>query len=212
MNIMSAKDTKINLNEEALFAEKPYVMRTINTLNKKGIFTVEEFINTDSRDLATDGNRRKQFRAFQEILKYKYLGTPMVIDVLLDKEYTSTNDSISNDLVTLGFGNSLWDGMAENFYKSKGPFKIIDFIMELDNSFDYLKFFYIEYYNSNNKLRKKNINGSTPSYDKDKDYLESLKNELVNVLLQRKKLDEHISLLLAQISKLEGVIKSHARK
>lgn len=98
-------DLKTELSKESIFIEKSQSVITINNLNKKGIYTIEDFINNDVEKITKTPTTRKTYRAIQKILRYKYLGEPLVLDIILDKEYDAktSKNQITNDLVTLGF-------------------------------------------------------------------------------------------------------------
>ena len=204
-------DLKTKLGEDIIFGKMERGKQVVTTLNKKGIFTVEDFINSDIDQIASHGNLRKNYRAYQEILKYIYLGVPLTMDVLLEKECSMGNE-LNKHMSRLGFagyGAPIWESIiARISFKNGGKCRYIDLIKELSSKFEYLTDFYIEYYNT--QLNKQNVE-ETP-VESDKKSLDTLKNELIGLLNQRNALDTKIASLLEQINALEGGKTNNARK
>ena len=203
-------DLKTRLEDESIFAKKYQAGMTIKTLNEKGIFTVEDFINCDIAKVIHSSSRKQLF-AFQKILKYKYLGEPLAMDIILEKEYPDEiiiDRDLKRDIIKLGFGSYGFYSLAKEILNKKGSCKMIDIILRLDDKFDFLKEFYIEYYNT--QILKENVEEAP--VESDKNSLDTLKNELVGLLNQRNALDTKIASLLEQINTLEGGKTNNARK
>ncbi len=192
-------DIKTRLNEETIFNKKPKGNLTITSLNKKGIFTVEDFINCNVNNITKDINRKIQFKAFQDILKYKYLNIPLNNDILLEKEYTKTfqKTQLKKDTITLGFGEYSFSKLTEMILEKQSTCKMIDIITNLDNRHSYLRDFYIKYYENN----LKNIEKSQEiSNNNDIEKLNILKDKLIILINKRNELDKEIISLLEQIN------------
>lgn len=208
-------DIKTRLEEEDIFAKRKKPAPVIDSLNKRGIYTVEDYINYDVEQNFYDSVRRKEFRAFQKILRYKYLGEPLLLDVILEKEISNETENIrkfhqdvERNLMILGF-NFPGGLYAKKMIAQTGSCKIIDIILnDAPERYDFLKDFYIEYYNT--KIKKENK--EEIPVESDKGSLDTLKSELVSLLNQRNSLDTKISLLLEQINTLEGGKTNNARK
>ena len=203
-------DLKTRLENELIFAKIPHANLVISGFNEKGIFTVEDFINYDIEQIKSYSTR-KRYSAFQKILKYKYLGEPFTMDIILEREYNDEAQIFCNlyrDTTKLGFGDYHFELLAKEILNKKGSCKMIDIISIMSEKFDFLKKFYIEYYDS--QMKKENI--EKVSIDSDKKSLNTLKNELVSLLNQRNILDTKIALLLEQINTLEGGKTNNARK
>lgn len=196
-------ELKTKLEEEILFIKSPRPKLIINHLNKKGIFTVEDFINCDVEQMSSNSIRRKEFRAYQGILKYKYLGTPLVVDVLLEKEINGqiTIRELTKALNTLGF-NVHTNVHTENLsWDSSTMIKMIDYIRHISSgAYDNLKDFYIEYYDT--QIKKQN--SEEDIVESDKSSLEMLKTELISLVSRRDELNEKIKSLSEKINSLEG--------
>lgn len=205
---------QIKLEDEIIFSKKPSGKLTITALNKKGIFTIENFINSDINQITSDSNRKKQFRAFQKILRYKYLGEPLTIDVILDREYKNEQEinlSLHDDMIGLGFGNYFWGNFPTEILAKKGSCKMRDVILYIhgrDEHFSFLTNFYVEYYNTQMKKDEKEEH----IIENDKESLSTLKDELVTLLNQRNALDLKISTILEKINTLKGEKDLNARK
>lgn len=206
-------DLKTKLCDESIFSERPYGIGITNRLVVKGIHTVEDFINCDIHQMSGSPGTQKQFRAFQKILRYKYLDEPLTTDILLEKEYNNEEKiefALRKDMIKLGFSEYCFNGLAKEILDKNGSCKMIDIISSLDEKFDYLKDFYVAYYNT--QKRKENENKEEESIDNDKKSLDTLKNELVCLLNQRNELDTKISSLLEQINTRQGGKTNNARK
>lgn len=193
-------DIKTKLEEEKLFILYEHGKKMISILNKKGIFTIEDLINCDTKQLSYETNKKKQFKLFQELLKNKYLGTPLAFGDLLEKEYKLPDFGISKDLDTLGFICCYnWKTMAEEILATSPSFTLMDFIIQLSDDYLYLKNFYINYY-----LNKRTKEVEEPvDHENDKQLLEFLRNDLANLKDKRQEIDNYISLLSEQITELE---------
>lgn len=204
-------DLKTKLGEDGIFGKMERGKQIVTTLNKKGIFTVEDFINSDIDQIASHADVRKNYRAYQEILKYKYLGIPLTMDVLFEKQCLKGR-ALEKDMGRLGFasyGAYAWErDITRISIENGGKCRYIDLLKELGSKFEYLTDFYIEYYNT--QIKKENKEEEL--IENEKDSLDTLKNELVGLLNQRNALDAKIASLLEQINTLEGGKTNNARK
>lgn len=182
----------------------------IKRLHDLNIYTINDFIDTDV-SIFENCNLRKENKIeillYYELLKYKYQGKRMIRDVILQKTYRksyvgvdSFERRIEKDLSMLGISNSqgvLCGKLIRKIGNSIGEDEIdmIEIIRKMIDSLRYreLADFYLEYYE----------NEIQPQIE-DKKSLESLKNELVDLLNQSDSLDEKISGVLQQINNYEG--------
>lgn len=204
-------DINTRLEDEIIFAKRPMAKKVITTLNNKGIYTVADFINCSIEQLSNNLYAKKQFRAFQKILRCKYLGEPLPPDITLSKEYPSKERirmNLNKDMMNLGFGEYNFNHVAETILIQNGTCKIIDIIFRLNEKFDYLKEFYIQYYNTEVKNGIDDVHVITS----EKNNLVELKRELENLLNQRKILDKRISFLLDQINSITESRPRNTRK
>ena len=209
---------KTKLSDESIFYKKVQSNIAINRLNSKGIHTVEDFINGDVEKMTTSPRTRKVFRALQKILRYKYLNEPLILDIILEKEYDdkTLECQLSKDLASLGFEVYHPEELAKKYLKKHGTCKMIDLLLtktifDVYDTYE-LRNFYIEYYNAQMKKKKDEKNETSHNIVENKEELEILKNELMVLLDQRDALDIKISSLLEQINTLEGSKNNNARK
>lgn len=204
-------DVKIKLGEDRIFSKMERGKQIVTTLNKKGIFTVEDFINSNVEEIASHTSVRQNYRAYQEILKYIYLGVPLTMDVLLEKE-CSMGKELEKHMSRLGlagYGCRAWENTINKIaFENGGKCRYIDLLKVIESKFEYLTDFYIEYYNT--QIEKENKGEVT--VESDKKSLDTLKKELISLLNQRNALDTKIALLLEQINTLEGGKTNNARK
>lgn len=207
-------DIKTRLENEILFNGSN---QTIRILKKSKIFSIEDFIYLDIRLIGRI--EKSKLRALQKILKYKYLNIPLIMDVLLEKEYSSDclKDphlfEIRKDIRTLGFVcNTPFSICARTLIEKNGTCKLIDILLKVLEESTILENitikgtdksilnFYIEYYNSHIITENlKSANG-----ENNREILVALKSELTCLVNQRNELDEKTSDLEQQISTLEG--------
>lgn len=187
-----------NIENEPLFSKREQPGKIIKFLNEKGIYTIDEFINCDLDAIYGKASNKKRMIAIQKILKYKYLGEPLTFDILLTKEYTTYWDIkkyFMKDLRTLGIDHTTYADRALDIVEQKGSVTIMDLMYtEIADNYNYLKEFYIEYYET------KMINQSN---EISTDNLKVLKKELESLIEERNKLDSKISLLQSQIIQME---------
>lgn len=124
-------DIKTRLENEELFGYQPNIgQKRIIALNKKGIFTIEDFINCDAFNITTTSHKKKYYLALQHALKYKYKGEPLVLDVLLDKEYEISREMCGfgshsynrikiDDVIKLGFEGYDISRIAKDILENK---------------------------------------------------------------------------------------------
>ena len=203
-------NTKIKLQDEPVFLGRNSLF--FQTLNQKGIYTVEDYINADIEQIMTSTQTRNKVRAYKRILKYKYLGEPLVVDVLLDKQYHlyGSDKEMISDVKHLGFDGLYCDGIRERYSTNYSHIKMISIVLGMVSKYSKrnagLVNFYEDYYYTKIK------NQETNEIASDKDSLDSLKNELVSLINKRNELETQISSLLEQINTLEGGKSVNARK
>lgn len=116
-------ETIINLNQENEIydIDEKNVQGLIKSLNKKGIFTVEDYLTSKNEDLPFDG-KEPIYIALREVLRYKYLGGNFSLGEILTSEYETEADSFNKkgfvkcarDLRSLGLKIHPLDGEGNN--------------------------------------------------------------------------------------------------
>lgn len=116
-------ETIINLNQENEIydIDEKNVQGLIKSLNKKGIFTVEDYLTSKNEDLPFDG-KEPIYIALREVLRYKYHGGNFSLDKILTSEYETEADSFNKkgfvkcarDLRSLGLKIHPLDGEGNN--------------------------------------------------------------------------------------------------
>ena len=198
--VKKAYTTQIHdsIESEPLFFKRHQPRKVIKFLNEKGIYTIEDYINCDLEKIYEKGSSKKRMIATQKILKYKYLGEPFTLDVLLTKEYKSyleVKKYFLKDLRTLGIDHTTYVNTALEILDQKGFVTIMDLIYtEMPERYDYLNEFYIEYYETQILNKSNEVTG---------DNLRELKKELESLIGERNKLDFKIALLQSQIIQIE---------
>lgn len=194
-------DIRTKLEDEIIFSERANSKRQIDTFKKKGIYTVEDFINCDIEKIFYSFEAWERFRGIKDILKYKYLGQPLTINNILDYEYsdkTQIEKSLWRQITRLGFAPYNYNYIAEQLINKNGSCKVIDVISHIPDEHGSLKEFYLEYYS-----RVKNLDDEELSNEARKNYLETLKNEVNTLLIYKNELDVKLSSLLEQIAIFE---------
>ena len=197
-----------NFGDKTYKNHNAYIM--VGHLNRQGIYTIGELINSN---ITSFGRNNKHFyKAVIRILRHMYLGEELLIDVVLENCYdTSDNYDISrkelaDDLKWLGFGRTITDCQtyAASFLKiHNGDRKItmedclLDDRITLDNPGSCnLRGFYQDYIKE--KREKNLLNTSVPTSV----ILENLKLQLVGLKAMRDGLNN-------QITALENMINSY---
>jgi len=211
---------KTRLEDDPIFCstKKRKLSHRIEALNKIGIYTIEDFINNDN----IGGNEclRNDYRAYRDVYNYMLNGTSLINAVILTKEYNKETlitkaHKIANDFNRLGLPFKTREIQEQLVFKiqseERESLKGIEIISEMQKIFVYynmpynkLTQFYIDYYEK--EIIKEN------STETDKNYIERLKKELINLTKQRDELDLKISSLLEQISTLEKGSNINVRK
>lgn len=179
----------------------------IKYLNENNIYTIEEFLNCDINLLYHSKESKTKVMIEKDILRYKYLQEPMVRDTLLTSDINISDKekckyTMINALENLGFGNfsrvnRYFNEIAFNkvFNNASVSIKIIDYLKccLLDGSdINYnLISFYVNYYDTIIYNRRITI----------KNDLQRMKDELVELVLERKRLDKSIEKLTDEIEK-----------
>lgn len=213
-------DIKTKLEDEELFLIEGKTKKVkIAWLNKKDVYTVEDFLKSHIDALVIDENAKIDYRAFKDILSYKYLGAPLVRDVFLEETLSREDCKRGSRLSpgkffkiskTLGFCNLVNRSIVEKIFEDDNveEFKYIDYLKEIlkqpNSELHPLAEFYVNYYE---------INKTKESIMSDnKVTLAEAKNEIVNLLNQRYELDRKIALLQEQIKFLEGAGITNGKK
>lgn len=111
---------------------------TKKTLNSKGIYTIEDFLNIEESNLPV--TRSNFYLAMQHIYKHAYLNQEFVYDILLDKEYEFDKKSLkefAKDWTKLGLSDKLRgfknniEGMEEWIQQNKDFLNSDKFSMKL---------------------------------------------------------------------------------
>lgn len=223
-------DIKTRLENEDLFDSQDAICKKrIISLNERGIFTVEDFINCDIASITKTSYLRKYYIAIQHVLKYKYKGEPLALDVLLDKEFEIRRSVYGYGYETfsqvkiriarnLGFESSRAGRIAKEIVKKKA----IDNDDYYPHSADKNGGFKQDSYNvsimeilkaiaqSGDKLAqfyvdyKDKIELEERQQQTSSETLEKLKSEIVLLTTQREELDKKIRQLTEQVQILEG--------
>lgn len=210
-------DLNTKLEDEVLFsANESGCKRRVGILKKKGIFTIEDFINTDIDSLISTKEIAIQFKALQKILRYKYLGETLVQDVILDNKYNKDMiGKLYNDLCRLGFYKASYGYRFKEIVYSvvtrneSDNLKILDFLREIalkstSSQAKVIAQFYVDYYDKNlNKQQDENISPGS---------IEDLKKQLVTLVAQVNKLNDKMAELIEQVNSLEGGSITNGRK
>ena len=185
----------------------------IKYLNENNIYTIEEFLNCDINLLYHSKESKTKVKIEKDILRYKYLQEPMARDTLLTSDITISDKekckyTMINALENLGFGNfsrvnRYFNEIAFNkvFNTASASIKIIDYLKcclldESDINYNLISF-YVNYYDTIIYNRKITI----------KNDLQRMKDELVKLVLERKRLDKSIEKLTTEIEKEELILK-----
>ena len=216
-------DIKTRLENEELFSFQPNIgKKRIIALNNKGIFTIEDFLNSDVAHITTTSYMRKYYIAVQHILKYKYKGEPLVLDVLLDKEYEVSREKyglnpsfepIIANAPKLGFKPRSFSQIARHIlalkmiknddYSAKNDgykqnyytVSIFEILKGLALAGDKLAQFYVEYHEKQELENKQQTSSET---------LKKIKKEIDLLTSQENELDQKIYQLEKQVQTLEG--------
>ena len=217
---------KTRLLNEELFGYQPYIgERRAIALNIKGIFTIEDFINCDVFTLATNSYLRNYYLALQHVLKYKYLGTPLVNDILLDTVYRvdrekckSNCEFVIYNAKKLGFDYKKFSKVAKEILDLKvaensdyHPFNpdengfsnywcyelpTIEILQKLADGGDKLAQFYVSYQNKKKYYEEKTLEAKQEAIFK-------LKCEMTALLMDRDEINEKIHQVKEQLKDLE---------
>lgn len=206
-------DIKKRLEKEEFVGIAGNKKLRIKYLNENNIYTIEEFLNCDINVLYHSKESKTKVKIEKDILRYKYLQEPMTRDTLLTSDITISDKekckyTMINALENLGFGNfsrvnRYFNEIAFNkvFNNASASIKIIDYLKcclldESDINYNLISF-YVNYYDTIIYNRKITI----------KNDLQRMKDELVKLVLERKRLDKSIEKLATEIEKKELILK-----
>ena len=214
----------------------------IISLNNKGIFTVEDFINCDIDGLTKTSYIRREYKAIQHVLRYKYKGEPLVLDVLLDKSFslrrsdvmglttTPYFNAIEKSFRRIGLGGLTASHIAIKLAKEKMvdnhdfySYDAVDGKFKKDKYevlvIDILKHMAQKgsklakfYVEYQEKKELEERQQHSPSEHNSSEVLENLKSTIVLLTSQRDALDEKIRQLTEQVQTLEGGSIVNGRK
>lgn len=210
-------DLNAKLEDEILFSsDETKCIARLNKLKGLGILTIGDFINADIDNLIKTKEIAKQHKAFQKMLRYKYLGDVLTQDVLLDKKYNHDvnieMERLYNDMYSLGFYNPYYFQIIIRSLIERNKdkdLKMIDYLREISIKTEssqgkLISQFYVDYYdNVLNKQLENPVDSST---------IEELKNQIISLLSQRNALDLKIAQLTEQVNMLEGGNITNGRK
>lgn len=232
LNIDLRNDTFL-FPSDGNFGDKTYKNHNshimVGHLNRQGIYTINDLINSTDENFSK-GNRH-YFMAVIRILRYKYLGEELVVDVIFNGKYNLSDDfditrkKLAKDLRWLGFGHSLSDcqNFAASFLRVHKDDKFItmedclnDDRIVLDNI-------------GSSNLREFYLNFIAQKKVKDEDFqslplsivLESLKLQMAGLRVMRDNLNYQINTLENMIERYSATqeslqeqeqVKKHARK
>ena len=194
-----------NLTDEPLFySTDKVIINRIGLLNNHGILTVEDFMAADLTLFKTP-HIRTYFNALQKILRYKYLGTPISTDYLLD-EYVHLHLQDYRDCMSK-LGIHLKDEsvryMASRFsgVPQNTPVRIINLLKEISNAPGMsqqkaLAQIYVQYYGINKAIDE--TTQITP------EILEELKRRISMLSQERDDLDKKIAKYTELVRDYEG--------
>lgn len=179
-------------------------------LNKKNIFTVEDFINSDTKIF--NSATRKIYTAMIHVLRNAYLNEPLVYDALLLREYNKDHIGISlieRDIQILGLvkgvnaiSRALYslglDYNSINNTKTTNETITMEYILEnidVNSAGPCLQLFYINYLK---KMKETNQSKNDETIS-----LIELKEELQVLIKMRNDLDQKICVLQEKIGRKE---------
>ena len=207
-------DIKTRLEDDQIlflnFLDSTAKTNMLAELNKKNIFTVEDFINADTKIF--NSATRKIYTAMIHALRNAYLNEPLVYDAILLREYHKDHIGISfieRDIQILGLvkgGSAIsralyslgLDYNSINDIKTTNETITMEYILEnihANSAGPCLQLFYINY------LKKMKENNQS-KIDETISLLE-LKEELQTLIKMRNDLDQKIDVLQEKIEKKE---------
>ena len=197
-------DVRTRLENEELFCIGNNGKNRVLAVNKKGIYTVEDFLNCDIDSL---NSRNKQYRILRDVLSCKYLNKPLVRSVCLNKAVPKENiddrgyhylaDIMYNELGFSGFPNDIRKMLADFCNNDlKDGIKMIDVLRHISANDKYaykpLIDFYISYYDKNAEKEA--------TMPENSDDIKKAKDEITFLMELRDKLDSRILELNSQIN------------
>lgn len=232
-------DIKTRLEDDkVLFADfQSNVARTniLMVLNQKGIFTVEDLINIDMKNLPA--SNRKTYNAMAHVFRNAYLGQDLVYDELFQIEFKSEPDGLiyihglpapdihglpapgdikecSQALLNLGLvkGNLnsvMWH--LRSLVPHDTTFTIEELLREnkVNSTGPNLRRYYLQYIDNKKMKEQETTNVSESTIDSG--ILSELKNQLSSLITMKEGLEQQIISLQQQIETLEGG-KTNGRK
>lgn len=219
-------DIKTKLEDDkVLFADFQSNVARVNilmVLNKKGIYTVEDLINVDMKDLPA--SNRKTYNAMAHVFRHAYLGQDLVYDELFQIEYKmdsvgysryyGSNTKTPGDVKSCAL-NLLRLGLAKgeiavvmNQLRSMVPAEATFTIEELmrdkkvNSTGPNLSRYYLQYID--NKKTKEQETTNTSENSIDTSILSELKKQLSSLIIMKDGLEQQMNSLQQQIETLEG--------
>lgn len=195
-------DLKTRLEDEELFCIGSNGKNRVPAVNKKGVYTVEDFLNCDVDYLSSSN---KQYRVLKDVISCKYKNTPLLRSVYLDR--TVSRDNVINIMYNeLGF-----KGIPNDLHRiikdlSTSEIKMIDVLRYISNDERYaykpLIDFYVSYYDNNHSKDETKIDNNNN--------LKNARDEISFLLNLRERVDARITELNDQNDKEKR--SSNARK
>lgn len=197
----------------------------IRYLNSRGITTIEDLINCDANFFR--GNTKIQYRPIIEVYRHEFLGEPLVIDILLEKEYEYSDDGhreCENDIRRLGLRGNIdkyFPRYISRLERKFGPRFEQDESIDIDKKISMEKLlhdgaikryaidlagYYLRYIEQKRKEQQSNkeIDDSTT--------LSDLKKQFQSLLEMRDNLDEQIKSIQESIERIERGESGNVRK
>ena len=194
----------IELKDVEVFS---YHFAFYDLFKKNEITKLHQVLNDEEMYLIMEkckSKTRRELSAFINLMKYKYLNVPITNDYLLERKIATTEYTIDETLINLGFP-SLCIKDLKSQIKMQGSevlsFKVIDFFKRiinqglcLDQTRKIIEI-YLDSYNKNNQV----IN-----LDNNSEALVILKKQLEKLVVMRDNLDLEITNLKEQIEKIDN--------
>ena len=219
-------DIKTRLEDDkVLFADFNNMTSRTNvlaSLNKIGIYTVEDLINAEASMFPASS--RKAYVAMAHVFRNAYLNQDLVYDVLFQKEYEieKMSNELCNDILRLGLDKGTTHEIKRRLFRVledyNNPTVTIEFLMRekgLNALGPNLRRYYLSYVDKKKELEQPNNtqeNSDIITKENDSSTLHTLKIQLETLIGMKQGLEQQIETLQTQIATLEGGSINHGRK
>lgn len=223
-------DIKTRLEDDkVLFADFNSMTSRTNvlaSLNKIGIYTIEDLINAEASMFPASS--RKSYVAMAHVFRNAYLNQDLVYDVLFQKEYeieklyNRGESELCNDILRLGLEKGTTYSITRKLFNVlrdyDKPTVTIDFLMRekgLNAAGPNLRRYYLSYIDKKKELEQSNenqLNSDIFTNENNFSTLTSLKIQLQTLISMKQGLEQQIGTLQSQIATLEGGSINHGRK